>query len=68
MRYRRGQQVRTCGQPSKDVPRGRTGKIVYIHPSRRWLNINFGFYVESFMVEDVEPAKPSRRRKKQCEQ
>ena len=65
MRYRRGQWVRTCGQISKDVPRGRTGKIVYIHPSRRWLNVDLARYVESFMIEDVEPARSPRRRKKQ---
>lgn len=67
MRYRRGQRVKAHCQSPKGTPYNRTGKIVYIHPSRRWLNINFGFYVESFMVEDVEPAKLSRRRKKQCE-
>lgn len=30
-----------------------TGRIVYIHPSRRWIVVAFGLVRESFFVWDV---------------
>lgn len=38
---------------TRSAKKPQTGKIVYIHPARRWIVVEFGLVRESFFVWDV---------------
>lgn len=40
-------------ETAKSAKKPQTGKIIYIHPSRRWIVVAFGPVRESFFVWDV---------------
>ena len=39
--------------PAKSAKKPQTGKIIYIHPSGRWIMVAFGLVRECFFVWDV---------------
>ena len=38
---------------TKSAKKAQTGKIIYIHPAKRWIVVEFGPVRESFFVWDV---------------